>query len=106
MGSFQIKEHIQTIMMWKLALTLLVMGAVNSAPGEESQAPSQPAPAAPASPPAEAKYGQDQQQVNAGEEANKAMEKTKSELNEKVKAIEMELEKAKEEANKKTVGGY
>jgi len=32
--------------------------------------------------------------------------KTKSELNEKVKAIEMELEKAKEEANKKTVGGY
>ena len=55
-----------------------------SAPGEESQAPSQPAPAAPASPPAEANYGQDQQQVNAGEEANKAMEKTKSELNEKV----------------------
>ena len=55
-----------------------------SAPGEESQAPSQPAPAAPAYPPAEANYGQDQQQVNAGEEANKAMEKTKSELNEKV----------------------
>ena len=55
-----------------------------SAPGEESQAPSQPAPAEPASPPAEANYGQDQQQVNAGEEANKAMEKTKSELNEKV----------------------
>merc|ERR1712135_214110 len=106
MGIFQIKEHIQTIMMWKLALTLLVVTAVNSAPGEESQAPSQPAPAAPASPPAEANYAQDQQQVNAGEEANKAMEKTKSELNEKVKAIEMELEKAKEEANKKTVGRY
>ena len=55
-----------------------------SAPGEEPQAPSQPAPAEQASPPAEAKYGQDQQQVNAGEEANKVMEKTESELKEKV----------------------
>ena len=55
-----------------------------SALGEESQAPSQPAPAEPASSPAETNYGQDQQQVNAGEEANQAMEKTKSELNEKV----------------------
>ena len=55
-----------------------------SAPGEEPQAPAQPAPAEPASPPAEAKYGQDQQQVNAGEEANKVMEKTESELKEKV----------------------
>ena len=55
-----------------------------SAPGEEPQAPSNPVPAEPASSPAEANYGQDQQQVNAGEEANKVMEKTESELNEKV----------------------
>ena len=53
------------------------------APAEEAKAPSAPA-VAPASAPVDAYAKQDQQQVNAGEEANKVMEKTETELNNKV----------------------
>jgi len=76
----------------------------NEAPAEESpkaaksQDPAQPAIAAP-----EAKG--DQSQIDAGENANKVMEKTETELNGKVKALETEIEKAQDGVNKETVQG-
>jgi len=75
-----------------------------TAPAEESlkeaksQDPVQPTIAAP-------EGNGDQPQIDAGENANKVMEKTETELNEKMKALETEIDQAQERVNKETVPG-
>ena len=71
----------------RLSWIILILAFILSAPAEDAKIPVNSPAVVQASPAVEPYDNQDEKQVNAGEEANNAMEKTETELANKVRMI-------------------